>query len=460
MASSSFAHVAVERKQLEGCVRCAPDVVRQLASLLETLGPLVKHPGLMEPHAIDSIGKYLDERNFDAYREQLATATRLSATYRVRTFDVIACEAADKLPTTQRRQCTAVRGTNELARRLEPHERGGAEVTVSFSNGGSLSVIQHRDPRRMIVFLTSVHKVKKALDGTLAGADAPALAHFFEEASRGQRQAAAVHSPATRHVQLENGAYWILPAWYAEAIALLAQDVFRLHAFVSAISPDVSRALYVDRVTGHRLERGEVHEHRTLIKTSLHRASGGCACRRHGITPPTQAFHRLEFRVEFCGCALVNGKCPTHDREEHTRQSERFPGVCLLGLKVGLWCTHQEAAKGGMRLPLDVRDEKMDLAFAKSTVHDIASCGARLMQPSPSFAELRLDMDATLAHLNDLRVQHAHVGELILQRDVLAVDLLRRGGVLNTSGRFVGRVRAECTAILKTHKHLFRVQRK
>jgi len=445
---------------LEGCVRCTPDAVRLLASLLEKLGPLVNHPGLMQPHALSSIGKYLDERNFDAYRERLATATGLSATYRVRTFDVIACEAADKLPTAQRRQCTAVRGTNELARRLEPHERGGAEVTIAFSNGGSLSVIQHRDPQRMIVFLTSVHKVKKALDGTLAEADAPALAHFFEQAARGQRQAALGHSPATRHVQLENGAYWILPAWYAEAIALLAQDVFRLHAFLSAISLDVSRALYVDRVTGHRLERGERHEHRTLIKASLHRASGGCACCRHGITPPTEPFHRLEFRIEFCGCALVNGKCPTHDREEHTRQSERFPGVCLLGLKLSLWCTHQGAAKGGMRLPLDVRDEKMDLAFAKTTVQDIAGCGARLLQPSPLYGELRLDTDATLAHLNDLRLQHAHVGEQILQRDVLAVDLLRRGGVLNRTGRFAGRVRAECSAILKTHKHLFRVQRK
>jgi hypothetical protein len=460
MAPSPFAHVAVERGQLEGCVQCSPDAMRLLAPLLEKLGPLVSHPGLMLPHSIDSIGKYLDERNFDAYREWLATATGLRATHRVRTFDVIACEAADKLPTVQRRQCTAVRGTNELARRLEPHERGGAEVTIAFVDGGSLSVIQHRDPRRMVVFLTSVHKAKKALDERLAESDAPALAHFFEEAARGQRQAAAVHSPATRHVQLENGAYWILPAWYAEAVALLAQDVFRLHAFVSAISPDVSRALYVDRVTGHRLERGEVHEHRTLIKASLHRASGGCACHRHGIAPPTEAFHRLEFRMEFCGCALVDGKCPTHDREEHTRQSERFPGVCLLGLKLGLWCTHQGAAKGGMRLPLDVRDEKMDLAFAKATVQDIAGCGARLLQPSAPCGELRLDMDAALAHLNDLRLQHAHVGEQILQRDVLAVDLLRRGGVLNRTGRFAGRVRAECSAILKTHKHLFRVQRK
>jgi hypothetical protein len=68
-------------------------------------------------------------------------------------------------------------------------------------------------------------------------------------------------------------------------------------------------------------------------------------------------------------------------------------------------------------------------------------------------------MDASLDHLNDLRLQHAHVGDRILQRDVMAVDLLRRGGLLHPSGRFVGSVRAECNAILKTHKHLFRVKR-
>ena len=431
-----------------------------LVPLLEKLGVLTNHPGLLQPHALSSIGKYLNELNFDAYREWIVTATGLFVTHKVRSFELITCEVADKLPTAQRRQCMTVRGTNELARRLEAKERGGAEVTVTFTNGGTLSVIQHRDPRRMIVFLTLVHKVKKALDAKLEEVDAPALAQFFEEASKGQRQAAISHSPTTRHMQLEGGSFWILPAWYAEAIGILAQDVFRLHAFVSAISATTSRALFIDRVTGHRLERGEVHEHSTLIKASMHRWSGGCACGAHGIAPPPEPFQRLEFRMEFCGCALVDGKCPTHSREEFARQSERFPGICMLGLKVGFWCTHQGGSRGGMRLPLDVRDEKMDLAFCKAAVHDVASCGAKLTEANSKYSELRLDMEAALGHLNDLRAQHLHLGEKILQRDVMAVDLLRRGGVLTPAGRFKGRVRAECNAILKTHKHLFRVQRK
>ncbi len=454
---TSLVHVAVERSQLDGVVKCSPATIQLLASLLETLGPLVDHPGLMQPHSIDSIGHYIDELNPDPCRERLTTALGVHATYSVSTFDLLTCEAADKLPTAQRRRCTAVRGTNEMARRLEPHERGCVEIRVGFGGGGMFVVRKHQDPGRVIVLFTSVNKKRKALDATLPPDAAPALERLFEEAARGQRQTPFTPQSTTRFVQLAEGSYWWLPAWYAEAVAQLAQDVFRLHAFVSAISPNVSRALYMDRVTGHRLARGEVHQHRTLVKGVLHRASGGCACHLHRDAVAAEKFSRLEFRIEFCGCALVDGKCPTHSLEEQPRQSTRFPGICLLGLKVELRCAHAEG-KAGLRVPLDVRDEKMQLEFAKEFVHDVASCGARLMEENPSYSELKLDMDAAYAHLNDLRLQHAHLTDLILQRDVLAVDLLRHGGVVNRSGRFSGRVRAECNAILKTHKHLFRVK--
>jgi hypothetical protein len=452
-----FPHVAVERSQLDGIVKCSPATIQLLASLLETFGPLAEHPGLMQPHSIDSIGHYLDELNPDGCRERLATAFGVQATYSVSAYDLLTCETADKLPTAQRRQCTAVRGTNEMARRLEPHERGCVEIKLSFSSGGTLVVRKHHEAGRVILLLTSVNKKRKALEATLPPNDAPMLATLFEEAARGQRQAAFVPRVSTRLVELPTGSYWWLPAWYAEAMALLAQDIFRMHAFVSAISPNVSRALYVDRATAHRLERGDVYQHRTLIKGVLHRASGACACHLHRDAVTADKFQHLEFRIEFCGCALANGKCPTHSKEEQPWQSTRFPGICLLGLKLELRCAHAEG-KAGLRVPLDVRNEKMQLAFAKEIVHDIASCGAHLIRPSPSCSELRIDMDASLARLTDLRLEHSHMTEQILQRDVLAVDLLRRGGVLNRAGRFAGSVRAECQAILKTHKHLFRVK--
>jgi hypothetical protein len=39
---------------------------------------------------------------------------------------------------------------------------------------------------------------------------------------------------------------------------------------------------------------------------------------------------------------------------------------------------------------------------------------------------------------------------------MIAVYLLRKRARLHKSGRFAGRVSAECSAILKTHKHLFK----
>ena len=39
---------------------------------------------------------------------------------------------------------------------------------------------------------------------------------------------------------------------------MVAQDVFRLHALVSATSQHISRALFVDRVMAHRVDGGPV----------------------------------------------------------------------------------------------------------------------------------------------------------------------------------------------------------
>lgn len=220
-------HVAVEKSQLEGIVKCSAGVLPLLVPLLETLGVLIEHPGLMQPHSIDSIGWHIDETLHDECRARLVSGDGLGVVYKIRKFDVLFCEAADKLPSAQRRQCAAIRGTNEVARRLDPSERGAAEIVVSFPSGGTLSVRQNRNAQRMVLLLTSAQGKKKVLDAVLPQSDVPQLERLFGEAAKGQRQAAPGPSTESRLIKLENGAYWCLPAWYAEAVALLAQDVFR-----------------------------------------------------------------------------------------------------------------------------------------------------------------------------------------------------------------------------------------
>jgi len=432
-----------------------------LASLLDRLGALVGHPGLMQPHSIDSVGMYIDADNRDQCRARLVSGTGLQVVYKIRQFEVLLCEAADKLSWAQRRQCLPVRGTNEVARRLDPTERGAAEIVVSFPGGGTLALRRNRDPRRMVVLLTSTKNDKKILESVLPEADVPRLAALFDEAAKGQRQVAVGPSTTSREVKLENGSFWILPAWYTEAVALLAQDVFRLHAVVSATAKNLSRALYFDCVTAHRIENGPITEHHTLIKGTLHRASGGCVCCLHRSSAPKEPFKRLEFRMEFCGCVLVEGKCKRHCIAETVTESARFPGICMKCLKVEFRCTHEKPAGGrgggGVRIPLNVEDPKMDLAYTKDVVMGVASCGARLMSPCED-KDLPIDMTTTLASLEEAQARNSHMGDSIRQHDVVAVYLLRQGTTVNTSGRFGGRVRADCNAILKTHKHLFKVK--
>jgi len=460
--TTPFVHVAVERGQLEGVAKCPVNLLQLLVPLLERLGPLTNHPGLMSPHSIDSIGKGIDETKFDECRARLVSGDGMQVMYKVRKFDVLFCETADALPPAQRRQCVAVRGTNEVARRLDPDERGTTEIVATFPEGGTLAVRrQHRSPRRLVVLLTSVDKKKRVLEADLLPEDVPKLAELFDQAARGERQPMPVPRTTCRFVSLLKNSYWELPAWYAEVLAKLAQDVFRMHAFVSSTSLSLSRALFVDRATAHRMDSGVQSTHRTLVKGTLHRWSGGCACGLHRSKAPTEDFQRLELRLEFCGGCIEDGRCNRHwTTEGNLPQSARFPGVCMKGLKVELRCVHAHVAgsTGGLRMPLNVEDDKMDIAFAKNFVTDVAACGARLMRATAEHEDLALDMDASLSALSDARLRHNHMGESIMQYDKTAVHLLRKRTAINKSGKFVGRVSAECSAILKTHKHLFRVK--
>jgi len=439
-------------------------VLSTFLALLAKLGKATRHPGLLTEHAVDSIGYYLDEApRVEAARLQLVRGDGVRVELRARRFDVLTVDAADKLPSARRRQCVAIRGTKEVARRLDASERGAMEIVVTLMSGATLALRQSKRPRRMVVLCTSVQQKKKVLDAELEEADGPKLAELFVEAARSVPGAASSSSSSgtpshalTRHVKMKDGGFWVLPAWYAEACALIAQDVFRLHALVSSTSQAISRALFVDSVSAHRIENGPVERHHTLIKTVLHPASGGCACGLHRTTLPTQAFKRLEMRWEFCGCKLdERGRCPQHHQAERTVESAAFPKVCMIGLKMELYCAHDE--RQGLRVPLRATDEKMELGWAQRFVLDLAACGARIMVAG-AHADLETDVSHLLGELAAQRAARGHGGDAMMQRDITAVYLLRnKATVKKSTGKFVGKVQADCNSILKTHKHLFKL---
>ena len=324
---ATVSSVAKDRHALEPEGRCtdaeARDLLQRLCPLLEALGEKTKppHPNLMKEFAVDSIGRILNEADPEPYRlGLLQAAPHLKVSLRCRTHQLLFVEASEKLPYAQRAQCVPIRRSNEVARRLGPSERGMAELVVSFGGNASLMVKQQTRPGAMLVLCTSVTKKKKVLSATLDEAGAVALEKLFDGAGRSARTGAPPEPLNAKRIEYKKSVYWTLPFWYAELMAAVAQDVFRLHVLASASSPasapPVSRMLFVDQVTAHRMDGPEVDRDdvRTVIKAIWHKASGGCLCHLHNRRSPAP-FKRIELRLEVCGTPLVNGKCERHCAE-------------------------------------------------------------------------------------------------------------------------------------------------
>jgi hypothetical protein len=472
----TMSSVAKSRHALEPEGRCtdseARDLLQRLCPLLDALGKRAKHPNLMKENAIDSIGRILNEANPEPYRlGLLQAAPQLKVLLRRRTHQMLFVEASEKLAYAQRAQCVPIHRSNEVARRLGPSERGMAEIVVDFGDKASLLIKQQTRPNAMLVLCTSATKKKKVLIATLDEESGVALEKLFDGAGRAGRTVPPPEPLHAKRIEYKAAVYWTLPFWYAELMAAVAQDVFRLHVFASSSSPasapPVSRMLFIDQVTAHRVDGPEVDrdEVRTVIKSIWHKASGGCLCHMHNRRSPAP-FKRIELRFEVCGTPLVDGKCERHCAEEATcLQSATFPGCCAKAFKAELWCMH-DYVKGqppcGLRVPLaSLFQGTSDYVIAlRGLLIDIACCGVRLTR-SPSEAELKdINEDAliVMAQLVRLRTETAHTADDLQNRDKASVFLLRKGGVsLGPDGKLKGvGSQPEYQALVPTHGHLFR----
>ena len=468
--------VAKHLDKLEPSGRCtdaeARVLLQKLRPLLEALGKATKHPGLLQEHAIDNLGKYLNDQMPEPYRRKLEEpSTKLAVFLRRRSHEIHFVEASEKLPDAMRKQCVAIRGTNEVARRLNPSERGMAELVVDYGDGALFSVRQQSNARAMMVLFTSVQKRRKVLTATLSEEDGEALDKLFDGAGRGSRATLPVEPLCASLVNYKGRTYWTLPFWYAELMAQAAQDIFRLHVLASASSPAsapaVSRPLFIDHATVHRIEGEGVDPNhvRSQIKLIWHKASGGCLCHLHGkMSEP--AFRRIEAHFEVCGTPLVQGKCQRHwSSDGPCPQSSAFPGICAHAFRVELWCTHefvQGKPPSGLRMPLShlLSEINPNGAALRRPLVDLACCGIRLTQNPNAAAlkDLKADAELALAELARLGKEQGRTSNDLENRDEAAVWLLRKGGVrLGPDGKFKGaRIQPEFQKLVPTHGHLFR----
>lgn len=473
---ANMSSVAKDRHALEPPGLCtdteARELLQRLCPLLEALGAQAKHPNLMKENAIDSIGRILNESDPEPYRVGLLQAqARLKVHLRCRTHEVLFVQSSEKLPYAQRARCVPIRRSNEVARRLGPSERGMAELFVDFGNSASILVKQQARPGAMLVLCTSVTKKKKVLSATLDEAGSVALEKLFDGAGHSTRTALPPEPLHATRIEYKQSVYWMLPFWYAGLMATVAQDVFRLHVLASSSSPasapPVSRMLFVDEVTAHRVDGPKVDRDdvRTVIKVIWHKASGGCLCQLHKRTSPAP-FKRIELRLEVCGTPLVDGKCERHCSEgEACLQSAVFPGSCAKAFRVDLWCMHdyvQGQPQCGLRAPLArlFQGTSTEALALRGLLVDLACCGVRLTRGSSAaeLKDIKEDALVVLAQLARLRKESSHTADDLENRDQAVVCLLRRGGVnMGPDGKLKGvGLKPEYQNLVPTHGHLFR----
>lgn len=398
----------------------------------------------------------------------------------LRTHETVMVEEAEVLAPRQRLSCVAIRGTAELARRLDPEERAMADLVVQLdAEGAQIVVRQQPDPRRLVIILTPARAAdamvpkRSVLETTLDAADAETLGALFEGAGLG-RLGHVPPDPATafrivceaRPGREARDPYVLLPVWITEHLATLGQDLFRLHVLSTAAVPQgTSRLLYFDRATvvrnnDPRFYKGKEH---MLIRCPLHAASSACVCALHGSACSTP-FRHLEFRIEICGAAFVehNGRrhCPRHCAETIGCQESRiFSGICTRCLRVELWCCHERDENAfvqdappprgarGVRISMShfLENQLLDMpkpapgAWMYESVVDLAACAcalAKQAEASPdakttsltATLDLKVDADNVMAGLERESHSRSHTDAQLGVLDQTAVWLLRRGG--------------------------------
>ena len=531
--TDAFPHVARRRDRIEPSGECTREEARKrlrlLKPLLEVLGAKLGRPGLLSPMAIDSIGTLLcppassgpmaaSNPLVERYRKLLTDAPPDNVEFQfprvrlqLRTHETISVEDAEQLETRKRLSCVAIRGTEEMARRLDPSERALSDLTIELDdNGTSVVVREQKNPLRAVVYLApapdTTAQGNKGRRHNILEAHIPmekqaVLSSLFVGSGKGRLAQlrpdplTAQHFPPLPAPSTNDG-HHLLPTWMTEHLATLAQNLFRLHVMSTAAMPQGrSRMLYFDRASVYRNDDPQRFQHRehTLIRCPLHAASSSCVCGLHGKAPSTP-FQSLEFRIELCGgiFGTTEGKrcCPRHFEAE-VQECAPFPGLCTRCLKVELWCRHERTptapggpppsfAEGGLRIAMTDLLLNSDYRLPKpppgewmcEAVRQMAACACSLARPECSgpsgaaaAAELKADADGVMAALDHECHARGHVDAQLGALDETCVWLLRRGGgkccrrsqkiEMDTKRKLPG----DPPDVGKTHGHLFRVQR-
>lgn len=470
----------------EGESRLAP-----LRGLLRSVASRTGNPNLVNSGNPKSLGALLLGKKSSADPAKVmesflsATAETKAKTCLVaRASRILTIEEADDLQEEQRVKCIPVQSTASLAMADDEADYTSPHVLLRIPKelcGASreakmdIERIDQQSVGVMVISPTGTRKYIKA-----CGIPIPLLDKLF---SNGAAQR------APRLPIKKNDA----PEYIKAAIVDFLERRVRLQVLcTAATAAPVTRPVAVD--SAHLKEFNPQNKCWLSLSATLHPSSSTCICKAHGMHFDWGG--SVEVKMETCGRWLVDvaGKkrCPCHDTALNANGDARFQlqGFCTEATRVTVACLHRsgQACKRGIYVDYialtdadrrEVSEILVNMAefeartadlYEKGWARDLDTLG-RYVVPCEAKLKQRLESVQRL-QLAEQNPKYTNAREL-LQRDMVAVDLLRGGGVFRHTVKrgdrrgapYIKRTKrsedtnpleSHETALEDTHAHLFR----
>jgi hypothetical protein len=390
------------------------------------------------------------------------TIDRPRATLKRKPLRRLSIEEMDALEDpVDRLKCVPIRGQAAVATVSTGLMSTGAEVEIVYTTGASVTLRRNADvpgdPRPSVsMAIKSITKQHKIISGQLDAGLALVVEELFSRDGVVPLPPGIDPKDDFAHAVLignaDKPAYYDMPAWFQEHLGCLAEELFRLHALLTAAhcvgqvrsgkakagvdvvrarTVCVDRAMLFEQFDQKKFKR----ESGLALKVVLHAASARCVCAAHhrAARAPVK---RVVLVLRICG-RPVGGphakRCPVHACAD---ESPAFPGVCCLHPRAELVCEHDLSAGGGgagLRLPLRL-DTDRGMLVARELMCAAAALAA---QAPPSGAvvdqarrarvsEVRMSVDAAMTgYRHACAADGATAG--LLAADERAVNLLCAG---------------------------------
>jgi len=454
----AMTHVAFWRNQISSFWSSRPN---------QKDGHLLKNARTILVHCRDMLESVLTSSELKSVMDTDHANTPLpTSALLVQTHRDVSFQELDTMPFGRRQTCLSIRGTDlnaiplYVAERRAPtmaHIRINKTATIELhmlSDGRLLvNTTSQKLTKQHIIILndddelkTTCHRLFQLPDHVAPPDEIPVVAKIYNTNLANNNNNTDIQ-------------YVELPSWLSQRVGQVLQDGFRLHVLLTAATTtaNTTRAVVIDKAV---LNLPTQRNRGCQLVVRLHKTSGVCICSAHQnpASPGTDdADSRVQIVFSFCGHAYPsahNRRCMRHPECESNHAPE-LPVCCLHNFYAKTTC-HHAGLNRPYTVPMEIPVDSVE------RIRIIAAAAVALVHKNKKEAlSIKQAVDAVF-----------NVGEACekpdsatnINKDLLALQLLRNGGVERTvragvsslSAKTTNKLSTSLTKIAKTHGHLFK----